>query len=304
MNASNSSSSSNVLAPYPEYLQILRIVNIIINTLLALSAVLTNSLIIATILKSQNLQTPSYLMITSLAFTDFFIGLILHPVLVTTSVLKLTNRTQTLLVRNYEISLLVNYSTGYLILVSTCMNALLSMDRYLALSLRHRYRIHVTKKRVRVAIVTGWVVVFLVYMFSIIVFQPIIIIGTGVLLLVVTFAFYVKSFFTLHRYTLQVQAQQPNPLHGNFDVVKYRRTLKTMVAIACCYLTCCLPGFISIFFLVRFPINAISNLTGFMINMVFLIFGANSSINPVIYLTRFRDIRQEYKKILKRLTCR
>jgi len=120
------------------------------------------------------------------------------------------------------------------------------------------------------------------------------------LLFLVTFVFYVKSFVRLHGYTSQVQAQQPNPSHGKFDVVKYR---KTMATIASCYFTYCLPGVhVIAIFVVGLPKSEpISNLFELISNMTLVIFSANSSINTVIYLTRFTDNRHEFSKSLKEM---
>jgi len=277
----------------------------ICNALLALTATLGNGLVIVTILKSQNLQTPSYLLITSLAFTDLFIGLIYHPILTQIPASFLT-KDISFLCR----SLAPHYIVAFLGGVSIVMNVFISIDRYLALKLKHRYRIHVTKKRVRIVIVVGWVSVgcfsllsSFMSMFSL--HETLTTLIPALILVILTFSFYFKSFITLHRYTLQIQAQQPNQLHGNFDVVKYRKTLKTMVSILICYLVCCVPLFAAVVasYLAYHDLSSITT-----VFLGFIIFSANSSINPVIYLTRFKDVRQECRNLLNiivhiTLTC-
>jgi len=274
----------------------------ICNALLALTATLGNGLVIVTILKSQNLQTPSYLLITSLAFTDLFIGLIYHPILVHYSVSFLSEKLPHLCFSNTS-----HYITVFLGGVSMVMNMFISIDRYLALTLRHRYRIHVTKKRVRIFIVAGWISTGCFCSLSTLVpiyssQETLMSLIPGSMLVILTFSFYITSFITLHRYTLQVQDQQPNPSHGNFDVVKYRKTLKTMVTILVCYLACCLPMFAAVVTLRFDYFDRIWSVN--IVNLSFTIFGANSSINPVIYLTRFKDVRQECKNLLRKMTLR
>jgi len=122
----------------------------------------------------------------------------------------------------------------------------------------------------------------------------------GLIVLLVICTFYIKSFITLHRYTQQVQAQQPNPSQGNFDVVKYRKTLKTMVAILGCLVLCQLP-LLCVFMFAKY--------LSFLNQKIFshvtiIVLGLNSSLNPVIYLIRFTDIRQACRHMLRNLLCR
>ena len=62
--------------PYDDLTTKLLMGVIFFNVVLVISATLGNAVIIVTILKSQNLQTPSYILITSLAFTDLLVGML------------------------------------------------------------------------------------------------------------------------------------------------------------------------------------------------------------------------------------
>jgi len=111
---------------------------------------------------------------------------------------------------------------------------------------------------------------------------------------------YGVNLLLLHQ-IVRVQAQQPNSSHGNFDVVKYRKTLKTMVAILGCFLVCWVMDLIA---LITMNLQELTPLSIHALFVSFIVFGANSSINPVIYLTRFKYIRQESKHLLNKLTFR
>ena len=121
----------------------------------AILAILGNGLVIVAILRSQNLQTPSYLLITSLAFTDFVVGLICYPFFSLINVF-IMNKNMKAFCKSNVVMMVVYYFIILLMIVSLVMNTFISIDRYLALSLRHRYRIHVTKERVRFTILAGW----------------------------------------------------------------------------------------------------------------------------------------------------
>ncbi|XP_031555562.1 beta-3 adrenergic receptor-like, partial [Actinia tenebrosa] len=204
-------------------------INIFVNAILAVTATLGNGMIIVAILRSQNLQTPSYLLITSLAFTDLLVGLVIHPIVIIGSTFILHGNIRGLCICSYLFSFFFIALGSLSLLIVTCI----SIDRYLALTLRHRYTIIVTKKRVRYMIVFVCVLAFLgASLRNFEKYQDIITqtINFGyMVLLLTTCVFYIKSFRALHLHTVQVDAQQSNPLAGNFDVVRYKKTLKTML---------------------------------------------------------------------------
>lgn len=281
------------------------IVITLFNVLLSVSAMLGNVLIIVAILRAQHLQTPSYLLITSLAFTDLLIGLVYHPYFTLINILLL-NKNLKVLCNNYGIVAAGANISTFLALISILMNAFIGMDRYLALSLRHRYRSYVTKKRVRLIIISGWtgtaLFVGALTLISMLNSHFYYAFGFSAAFgtLSITVVLYSMSFVTLHRYTSQVYAQQPNPLRVNFDVAKYRKTLKTMVAILGCFMICSSFLFAAVIAQSIAGYNAFTIL-GAMASCA--IFGSCSSINPVIYFTRFKDIGQECKLLLKTFRC-
>ena len=126
------------------------IIFIFLNAILAVTATLENGVIIVAILKSQNLQTPSYLLITCLAFTDLLVGLMLHPLQVVGGTFLMQGNIHGLCAITPLYVFLVNYLGS----VSLTIITSISIDRYLALTLRHRYAIMVTKKRVRFWVVS------------------------------------------------------------------------------------------------------------------------------------------------------
>jgi hypothetical protein len=121
----------------------------------------------------------------------------------------------------------------------------------------------------------------------------------SLLLLSITCTFYIKAFRALHLYTVQVHAQQPNPLPGNFDVARYKKTLKTMLVVLGCLLLCHVPIMCSLVatFFVRKEKEWV-----FLFFVTLTVMGLNSSINPVIYFKRFTDIRNACRQMLQNPT--
>lgn len=138
-----------------EFLRNTLITSISFHVVLSIAETLGNGLIIVTILKSKNLQTPSYLLITSLAFTDLLVGLVYHPSLAVVQTLYLYKKGK-VVCRCFIIWDTILTLNIYFAVVSFVTNAIISIDRYLALSLKHRYRIVVTKKLVRIVIMGAW----------------------------------------------------------------------------------------------------------------------------------------------------
>jgi hypothetical protein len=277
------------------------IINIFFNVVLTLSATLGNGLIILAILRSQNLQTPSYLLVTSLAFTDLLVGLVYHPlqIILSTHVLRYNARGVCEMISGYS------FVTTFLCVLSFVMVLFISIDRNFAFSLRHRYRVVVTKKRVRLLIVVGWMLAFPLAFsstsFSKDKSRPHVLVLMCVLgiLLFSTCVFYIKAYRSLLIYASQVHAQQPpNVLQGNLNVVKYRKTFITMLVIFGCFLLCFVPFICSLVAIAYLGIT-IETLTSAFGSLSLL--GLHSSLNPIIYLIRFRDIRQVSQRMLSNL---
>jgi melanocortin 2 receptor len=215
-------------------------VNIFFNVILSLCATLGNGLVIIAILKSRNLQTPSYLLIISLGFSDILVGLLYHPMQIVLSTMYFQRNVEFMCKRWGAF----NFTTAFLGGVSSIMATCISIDRYLAIRLRHRYRVAVTQKRVRIVIILAWILSFIQAFFSMdmayIIYYQLAIISIQGLLLVTTCTFYIKAFRALHLHDLQVHAQQQSQLN-NFDVVKYRNALYTMLIVLGCLLVCYVP---------------------------------------------------------------
>jgi len=83
--------------------------------------------------------------------------------------------------------------------------------------------------------------------------------------------------------------------------MKYRKTLNTMAVVFVLLILSCFP-FVMLG-LAGFSDSLDREKITFTI-IGFSFFGANSSINPAIYLTRFKDVRQECKNLLSKITLR
>lgn len=286
-------------------------ISIIIDGILCILATLGNGLIIFSILRSSTLQTPSYLLITSLAFLDLLVGLVYFWPYMVLRVFYLQENAATICYifgTNFVLPSLLFFAW-----VSLAMSALISCDRYLALHSKYRYRVIVTRRRVVIAVFIAWLsgLVFAILRGGVIDYSINEMTGTNIIinvslgfsLLLTSCIFYTLSFITLRHYTSQVNAQQPNPLQGSFNVVKYKKTVNTMVIVLGCLVLCYVPLFIGSLLIRTGKFRVYSDSTYEMILQVFAysIFGLNSVINPLIYVKRFADVRQACRKAMNDL---
>ena len=195
-----------------------------------------------------------------------------------------------------------------------CVASLLSMtalsvDRLLALLLGLRYRQVVTLRRTYI-IVTGFWILSIVGTFTFNFFlncrttswfQYII----SALCLVTTIFAYAKIFVTLRRHNqihvqtdgTQGQTSQTIPL----NIARYRKAVYSALWVQGTLGICYLPHNIAVVLTPRrgMPISIYlaRNLT---LSMIFL----NSSLNPLLYCWKIREVRQAVKETLRQLFCR
>ena len=272
-----------------------------------------HTLILIALHKASSIFPPTKLLFRCLAVTDLFVGFISHPVsaflLINFSIFKTHesynyNRHFIFVISNsvYFLSCVV------LPLISVLTSAAIGVDRLLALLLRRRYRHVVTLRRVRAVIVcscsigilcgasglAGFVLclsktTFL--LFNLISF------GSGVLALVISTCSYMKIFLRRH----QVQAQglvNPNGGGNPLNIARYKKTVYTVAWIQFALFACYAPYIIMT---MRY-LNKYGSLRENFIAVQFLVcfVNFNSSLNPLIYCWRIRDVRQQVKNAIRK----
>lgn len=117
------------------------IFSIVLNSVSAMPAIFLNALVIVAICRRSSLQTPSNVLLCSLALTDFLVGLIVQPVFIAHKVSALKAER-----RLHCIASVVSKTLALLLgTVSLTTLTAISIDRVLAISLPSRYRTVVTK---------------------------------------------------------------------------------------------------------------------------------------------------------------
>ena len=274
---------------------------LLFHSFLSITAFLGNTLILAALHKVSSLHAPSKLLLRSLATTDLCVGLIAEPLAVTYLLSALTEQW---LICRYAFGAFQT-ATYILCAVSLFTMTAISVDRLLALLLGLRYRQVVTLKRIYLAVTLFWVVSILgstIPLFSVSLTLWYTYIVILVCLLISIFS-YGKIFLTLRYNQVQTQGNitQGQPRQGiPLNVARYRKTVSSALWVQLTLLLCYLPqGIVDILILESGVTPSVFIARAFAATLVFL----NSSLNPIIYCWKIKEVRQAAKDTVRNLLC-
>ena len=268
------------------------------NIPLCITSFLGNVLIILALQKVSFLHPPSKLLLGCLACSDLCVGLITQPLYVSFLMIPAHSR----LCHYLNIA---SFTIGILLCgVSLFTLTAIGVDRLLALLLRMRYRQIVTMRRVWILVASFWISGVALAMTSF--YNVRITTGiTGVILLtcVATAVYcYVKIYYTLRHHQAQlgdyVHQGKRNEGRIPLNIARYRNTVCTALCMQITLLACYLPYGI---------VAALRVVTGESLDIAWdvalsLIF-LNSTLNPLLYCWRTRQVRQAVKGTIKQLYC-
>ena len=260
---------------------------IVINTPFAIFAVLSNLLIVITIGKSQELRVPANILLGSLAVTDLLVGLITQPLFITWRLMlhyPSTICNSEVVHSLYECFLHLCAGGSFLSL------AYLSTDRFLAVSKPLHYRANVTTTQAARNMVILWLawIGIVVLRYSGIdeeTNQTItsVIAGTLVIYLV---AAQIALIVSVKRNSIHDLLSE-----GNATVIASKREAR--IALTIVYIFLALLVFLLPAVVVQIVLGfTSSNKSKTELNLAISALLINSSVNPLIYFWRGRDLRK------------
>ena len=295
------------------------VVNCGINGVFSGVAILTNTLIMATILLRPRLRSPTFFLLFGLALSDFGVGLLAQPLYVVYKIAGVVENSNLNCAAGIAFILASNQLSGVSFLTMT----LLSVDRYLGLHLHLRYNELVTLNRVKIAVVSTWILSASLNVSWLLSLKAhYIISATGlVMFLIATLFAYTNILFAVrrHRQKIQQQAvavmnltsassqndtpprqdtktqdQTPNK-EKQSDAMMYKKSAKNVFLIYIVFLICVLP-FTCVLLVSTFMARstAVETAFNFTMSLVFI----NSSINPFLCCILMRDLRREVRNML------
>ena len=273
-----------------------------LNIFLSITTFLGNTLILVALHKETSLHPPSKLLYRNLAITDLCVGIIVEPLYVTnwTSVVK----------ERWDVcyySLRTAAFSGYtLCVVSALTLTAISVDRLLALLLGLRYRQVVTLRRTCITAIGFWILP-MVASSTLFWNSPIRswcqYMGT-VLCLVTTIFAYTKIFFSLRHNQIHVQnhVDQIEPSQAiSLNIARYKKAVYSAMWVQGTLVACYVPFGIVVAVTPQQGMALSVYLSRqFTATLVYL----NSSLNPLLYCLKIREVRQAVKETLRQLLCR
>ena len=275
----------------------------VLNLGFAVLATVENVLVIHALRSSSTLPGNLKKMFLSLAFSDFAVGFLGQSMLgiITAIMLKMTAN------GNYDLDFLcptlitVCYSVIYFL---TCVSFFtiiaIAVDRLLVIFLHLRYHELVTSKRVIFTFASLWMACGVAtFIFTQLPNHQIIFVAVIEIcgLLVATTAYIyiyrvIRSLTTVH----PQREHQPHDHKQNSN--RERKSASSAFLVYIVFLACFLPNFCCIMLLTsnRSKVSFIlaNHISGFLVLL-------NSSLNPLIYCWRYREIRQIVKNSVKKL---
>ena len=306
----NNANGASVIAKIPSGVWIFLIA---LNIFLSIFATLGNVLILVALRNVSSIHPPTKLLFRCLAITDLCVGLLCQPLYVYVWCITISLDIGSRIV---ELAYVYAFTIGVLVAVSILTSAAISVYRLLALLLGLRYRHVVTLCRVRVLIACVWfIAVSNASLFCVarILFHDKLELAslwtlrafTIFSIIVSTFS-YSTIFFTLRHQQAQVedhvQPEQSSRVRSVLNIARYKKTVYSVAWIQFAMLACYCPNIVMVFLLQLGNIDdsiEIRIADEFSVCLVFL----NSSLNPVLYCWRIKDVRREVQNTIRKCLC-
>ncbi|XP_015770495.1 PREDICTED: octopamine receptor beta-1R-like [Acropora digitifera] len=270
----------------------------VLNIFFAITATLGNTLILIALQKVSSIHPPTRLFLRCLTVTDFCVGVVVHP-------LFATSLTQFPSGNEHILSLTVSVFSFTFSGLSFLTSAAISVDRLLALLLGLRYRLVVTLRRVRIAVVCLWfsgILNGLLYSFySPDVGNSVAFVFTTISVFISVFS-YTKIFLKLRQHQFQVQQnaghEQVNDVRIPLNIERYKKIVYSIAWVQLALFVCYSP--IVLYMILRTS-RGNTDPGSILLNSALTIAYFNSSLNPILYCWKIRDIRQTVKNTVKHI---
>ena len=274
------------------------IVNCILNAFLSYTAIVLNIVTVQALRRTSSLPTPLKTLLFSLTVSDFGVGLLVQPLYAAILVMQIEENSENNLYHALRIA--VTIQSNLRVFASFFGVVALTADRFLAIHFHLRYQEVVTQKRVIAVVVLLWVLsAFLsipvrnwipekVLHGKYATINGFCMITSGLL--------YCKIYATVRRHKNQIHALRVAENRDMANAARLRKTAVSTFYVYVVFLACYLPAFCLSF------ANLIGGLTAVPFEIsyyVFTLMYLNSSLNPLIYSWKMRDIRQAVVDMLR-----
>ena len=270
----------------------------VLDIFLSITTFLGNSLILVALHKESSLHPPSKLLYRSLTATDLCVGIIVGP-LAATCLIAVMKQQWNICRHAFESGII---TSNILCAVSLLTLTAIGVDRLLALSLGLGYRQIVTLKRTYLAVIVIWAVSIVgtpMYFWDPLTTFWYGNIGT-VLCLVTSVFSYTKIFLTLRQNQVKSLVFQGQPSQAiSHNIARYRKAVSSALWVQVTLVVCYLPYAIASALATQRGLSlSIYLAINYTATLVFL----NSSLNPLLYCWKIREVRQAVKDTIRQLS--
>ncbi|XP_020618812.1 melanocortin receptor 5-like [Orbicella faveolata] len=280
-------------------LETLVVVNCVFNAPLILISITGNALVLAAIIRTPSIRSTSVIMLCSLAVSDLLVGFVAQPFFIANE-----------LTASRYIASISEIMAFVLCGASLCTMTAISVERFIALRYPMKYQAAVTTKWrvIYVSIIIIWVcnILFAVFYFwQWTTYFSVMAVGICLGFFISTFS-YIKIYIVVRRHQAQIQtqqqaAQQNSTCAGNnfnMGAVRMKRSAVNTFTFYVAMILCYFPIIISLS-LSSISYENWSKVWHLADTVAFL----NSSINPILYCWRLRELRTAVYKTLKDILC-
>ena len=274
----------------------------IFNLVFSVVAVLGNLLIIHALWKSSSVPATVKKLFLSLALSDLAVG-ILPQLMVGVNIAVMLSKTS-----NGD----SNFASFCPVIVTACYFfafflcsasfftiAAIAVERLLAISLHLRYHELVTSKRINMLLIMLWLTSGVTASISILFPVANKIIATfQVILLLLTTVAYIRIYKVVRYHRIQIQSQLQLQNFEVEDLHRQKKSAWNALIVYVTFLFCYLPFYVSVLFVLIYGEKTSPLIANYA---TFLVIFLNSSLNPLVYCWRYREIRNVVRCSLKKV---
>ena len=277
----------------------------VLNLVFSFVAVLGNFLVIRALWKATLIPPTIKTLFLSLAISDLAVGILSQPmfgVIIAVMLRRLSNGQHNFALFCPTVLTVCYYFMFGLIVASFLNVIIITLDRLLAVRLHLRYQDLVTLKRLIIVLVALWITSAIVA--SIVIFFPKVTRLTGAvidflgIILTTVVYIYIYKVVRFHRNQIRCQFQVQN--RQGLEITRQNKSAYNALIVYVVFLACYLPLFTT------FILLTVDNFrSSFLVYDHVSIFFAflNSSLNPLLYCWRYREIRVNVKNSLSNIFC-
>ena len=176
----------------------------------------------------------------------------------------------------------------------------IAVDRLLAINLHLRYRELVTSKRVIITLGSTWIASVLAAFLYVAVntYSAILLVICEFVGILFTTVAYIHIYRVVRHHQNQIHSQLQQHNAQAMELFREKKAAFNAVHFYVIFVACYLPNFCSAILLIT-DSSQISFWLAFYVTFLFVLF--NSSLNPVVYCWRYREIRQIMKSTVKKI---